>query len=451
MNSSWISQYDLGVSTPELDRIRRHFTLLEESQTWERERLDEYRLGKLRTVYSFARRHVPFYAEKFADCPEEITSWEEFNGLPTTLREEAADHPESRRANVLPMGARALRALHTSGSSGLVVESVPTDAAESFRVALSLRELMWHGIDLRASAAVIRALVKDPIQDGALLEGVAVPHWSTGVLSHLVETGPGYFIDVSVPVDRQVEFLKRHRPTYLLVNPSNLDLLSQAFADDPPSEKSIVLIRTLGETLHDDVRSRAESAFECPVVDAYSCQECGHLAAQCGPEGRYHVQEESVILEVIDDEGRPCEPGQPGHVLVTSLLPYATPLIRYKLGDIAEFGSACECGKTLRSLSRIVGREMSLIRKPDGAKVINSTLMNSLSAVDGVRRYQVTQLSPDAFDIQVVCSRQDCENDVKEVFARTLDWPHTVTVRVVEAIPPGPSGKMERFRWVGGS
>lgn len=449
MNSSWISQYDLGVSTPELDRIRRHFTFLEESQTWDRGRLDEYRLGRLRTIYSFARRHVPFYAEKFAACPEQITTWEEFRSLPLTLREEAADQPEARRADVLPLGTRPLRALHTSGSSGLVVESIPTDRAESFRVALSLRELMWHGIDLRASAAIIRALIKDPTRDAALLDGIVVPHWSTGVLSQLVDTGPGFFIDVSAPIERQVQFLKLHRPRYLLVNPSNLDLLSRALSDDPLPNTSITLIRTLGETLHDDVRSRAESVFKCPVVDAYSCQECGHLAAQCGPRGMYHVQEESAIIEVVDDEGRPCEAGQAGHVLITSLLPYVTPFIRYKLGDIAELGQECECGKTLASLSRIVGREMSLIRKPNGEKVINSSLMNSLNAVEGIRRYQVTQLTPDTFEIKVVSSRDHCVEEVKKVFAGALDWPHTVTVRLVDEIPPGPSGKVERFRWAG--
>src|SRR3546814_16045227 len=35
---------------------------------------------------------------------------------------------------------------------------------------------------------------------------------------------------------------------------------------------------------------------------------------------------ENVLLEVVDDDGRPCRPGEIGRVLITSLHNFATPL-----------------------------------------------------------------------------------------------------------------------------
>jgi phenylacetate-coenzyme A ligase PaaK-like adenylate-forming protein len=71
------------------------------------------------------------------------------------------------------------------------------------------------------------------------------------------------------------------------------------------------------------------------------------------------VQSESVLLEIVDDAGRACAPGRAGRVVVTSLHNFATPLIRYELGDLAEFGAPCACGRSLPVISRVLGRSRS--------------------------------------------------------------------------------------------
>src|SRR6185295_14515719 len=92
------------------------------------------------------------------------------------------------------------------------------------------------------------------------------------------------------------------------------------------------------------------------VVDVYSSEECGQIALQCPEHEQYHVQSESVLVEVLDDEGRPCAPGTIGRVVLTTLQNFAMPLIRYDIGDFAEPGPACPCGRALPVLTRIVGR-----------------------------------------------------------------------------------------------
>ena len=64
---------------------------------------------------------------------------------------------------------------------------------------------------------------------------------------------------------------------------------------------------------------------------------------------------EAIIVEVLDDEGRPCKDGAIGRVVATPLFNLAGPLIRYATGDFAEAGT-CECGRTLPTLKRIAPR-----------------------------------------------------------------------------------------------
>jgi phenylacetate-coenzyme A ligase PaaK-like adenylate-forming protein len=63
-------------------------------------------------------------------------------------------------------------------------------------------------------------------------------------------------------------------------------------------------------------------------------------------------------VEVLDEEGRPCAPGETGRVVATSLNNFAMPLIRYETGDTAEVGAPCPCGRGLPVLTRIMGRDL---------------------------------------------------------------------------------------------
>ena len=94
----------------------------------------------------------------------------------------------------------------------------------------------------------------------------------------------------------------------------------------------------------------------------YSSAEVGLMAAECPDHaldrdgGHYLVAEENLILEVLHPEGSACAPGEVGHVVVTDLHNYATPIIRSDIGDLAEPGPPCPSGRGLMTLKRIVGR-----------------------------------------------------------------------------------------------
>ena len=48
-----------------------------------------------------------------------------------------------------------------------------------------------------------------------------------------------------------------------------------------------------------------------------------------------------MIVEVLNEDGSACAPGECGKVVITHLHNFASPLIHYDIDDFAEVGEAC--------------------------------------------------------------------------------------------------------------
>ncbi len=77
----------------------------------------------------------------------------------------------------------------------------------------------------------------------------------------------------------------------------------------------------------------------------------GQVAFQCEKMMgfKHHTADDFNWIELVDEEGAPVPDGQPGRILITSLLKYAFPLIRYEIGDAGRFVTEkCACGRRNR-------------------------------------------------------------------------------------------------------
>lgn len=100
----------------------------------------------------------------------------------------------------------------------------------------------------------------------------------------------------------------------------------------------------------------------------YGCGEVGTIAHEC-KFGNLHVNSENVIVEIVDDHGEDVAIGEVGEIVVTDLVNYSMPLIRYKIKDFGAFGSdCCECGVGLPIIKEIFGREYDYLVNDIGEK-----------------------------------------------------------------------------------
>lgn len=94
------------------------------------------------------------------------------------------------------------------------------------------------------------------------------------------------------------------------------------------------------------VRARIERAWGARVIDHYGLTEVGPVAFEDWDRpGGLYVNEAEFIAEVLDTTGRPVPDGELGELVLTNLGRIASPVIRYRTGDIVRARTApCATG-----------------------------------------------------------------------------------------------------------
>lgn len=344
--------------------------------------------------------HANKYSIHFQDrllaaklTPSDLSMPEALRRLPVFSRQEIQTFKESLFCSMLPQTHSPIKLSHSSGSTGEPVNVRRTAISNLFYHAMTLREHMWHQRDFSGRLAIIRANLPAEITE--------MQNWGEPYCL-LFKTGPVYLKPITTDVHQQVEWLKYVNPEYLQTYPTNLSALLQMFQRLNMKLPQLRQIRTVGETLKEEIRESARRVFNVEITDIYSSEEVGTIALQCPESGLYHVMSESLIVEVLDEQGEPCRPGQIGRVVVTDLHNFATPLIRYDIGDYAEIGDGCPCGRGLKVLKRIVGRSRNMLILPDGRRIWPLLADHLFNDIDTIRQHQLIQRSPEMIEARLV-------------------------------------------------
>ena len=96
-------------------------------------------------------------------------------------------------------------------------------------------------------------------------------------------------------------------------------------------------------------RERIAQAWGVRVIDHHGLTEVGPISFECWETpGSLHLNEGEFICEVLDpDTGHEVIDGEPGELVVTNLGRTASPVIRYRTGDIVRRTvEPCVCGRT---------------------------------------------------------------------------------------------------------
>lgn len=418
---------------------------LEASQYWDAETLARGQRAQRARVAWWAARHAAHYRElggrakaleRFVgDADAFEAAWRD---LPLVTKADLRATPARLRADRVPPGHEPLSSVFTSGSTGTPVEVHATALSRLAWDALTVREHLWQRRDFSRRLGIVRyrpAHDRDP-------RGRRVDSWGPPV-ALLQRTGPASVVHVGLPIDDLAAWLEAFDPHYLLCNPSVVVALLDVM---PAPPRSLEQVRFMFEPLDTELEARLASEWNVRSTDTYSANETGYLAFRCA-EGRLHLQEEGVHVEVLGDDGAPCAPGEWGRVVATPLVNPATPLLRYELGDFATVGEPCACGRASRTLGRVLGRVRNLVRTPDGRRYWPVAL-NRVRHVAPVRQAQFVQTTPERVEVRVVLGRPLTAEESERLVGHVrdaLDYPFDVAVVPVDALAPGPTGKFEEF------
>ena len=327
----------------------------------------------------------------------------------------------------------------TSGSTGEPVVVRRTAVNALFFHAMMLRDLRWHGRDPAGRLCVVRAGIEMPER-----------RESWGALALLAgRTGPSLQLPVNADPAQLGRWIAEFAPDFLVIYPTALAAVARYFDIPGRNAPRVRHIQTIGETLTPEVRAHAAHVFAAVVTDCYSSEEFGPIALQCPGSGLYHVMAESVLVEVVRDDGTPCRPGEAGRALITDIHNYAMPMIRYDIGDIVELADRCPCGRGLPGWSRIHGRVRNLVLMPDGTRRWPVTGFPRCREVAPVVQYQLIQRERDSIEARLVVERPLThaeEEALRSVFHSAIGHPFKLRLTYVDdEIRSGVSGKHHEF------
>jgi phenylacetate-CoA ligase len=420
---------------------------LEQSQWWPAERLRDAQFRQAAMLLRHAYKTVPYYAKRFGEAgfdPEAALDESRWRELPLLKREDIQQAGRKLWTRALPKSHGQTKKVTTSGSTGKPVEVLATALTGTFWNVLTVRDFFWRRCDLQGTLAAIRY---DRTGFAPYPDGASLPNWGPGFAT-AVPTGPSKFLSIQTPVAQQAEWLARQNADYLITHPSNLKALIRHCAEANVEFSTLREVQTLSELVPSELRKLCQERWHIPLVDMYTTQEAGYLALQCPEHSHYHVQSEHVILEVIDEDGRPCAAGETGRVIVTDLHNFATPLIRYDLNDFAEVGAPCDCGRNLPVITKILGRQRNMIRLPDGTSHWPIPGYAEYNKIAPIKQFQFIQKTLNDIDVKLVVgsplSAQQ-EERLKSYMNSKLGYPFNLRFSYHDDIPRSASGKFEDF------
>lgn len=431
---------------------------LAESQFMTEEQLAKVRRPQVEALMDHAGAQLPFWRARLRaagldpetrtaaapDMPEWNTRW---SSLPILTRAEVQELGDQLRASQLPAGHGAVGESVTSGSSGRPVRIARSTLDYFYWQAFQLREHVWRRRDLSGGfLSILRDESREMIDGRIHLRRMA--DWGSPA-SVVWPTGPSFLLDYRAPASALIDTIRELKPDYICTFPSLLLEILRHARDERIALPPLMEAIGVGEASPPELAGLCREVWDAPLASTYTAAETGAIAFQCREGGRWHLQSEKSIIEVLDTHGRHCAPGETGRVIVTPLHNFAMPLIRYEIGDLATVGEGpCPCGRTLPILSEIAGRARDLLMLPSGDLRPPYYGHGAVMKVRSIRQHQVVQTARDQVCFRLVVAQPLTPEEERHVIKSATDalgGAFEVSIEYVDEILRGPNGKFAEF------
>jgi len=413
---------------------------LEKSQWLSRGEIEALQARKLNALLATALEHSPWHARRIAAAglsgkvKNAACTLEDLRLLPLMDKRDARENVEDIVWRGVPGGVYKYM---TGGSSGEPLifyfgrERQAADAANRMRahrwwgVEPGDKELYLWGAPVELNKTDRIKTLRDRLLNQRLLNAF--------------EMSP-------TRMDEYCRVIQVWQPACLFGYASSLALLAahaeaRNFRFSLPGLKAVF---ATGEPLYPHQRELVERTYGAPAAVEYGCRDGGYLAHQV-PGGQLLQMSETIILEVLDEAGRPVAPGEAGEVVITNLATSAQPFIRYRTGDQARRGATADSsGRGLHVLDEVLGRQTDFVVREDGTLMHALSLIYVLRATEGVAQFKCIQHAPTELEVWVVPDPRWTEQSAAMIIAglrARMGENLRVQLTLMENIPAEASGK----------
>jgi len=420
---------------------RSKYDFLKASDLWPSERLVSNQVTRLQKLLEYCFESVPYYQKIAADLGchfSDFKSLEDLASIPLLTKDAVStnlntDLRPTRRSTEPEI------TIVTSGSTGTPFTLYANQNQLEWRFAATLRALEWTGWRFgdkqtrlwHQTIGMSKAQVRKERLDALLLRRQFIPAFELEATT----------------LNEQVKRIEKHNPVLIDGYAESLNYLAQYLHQEPSSRLNPKAVMSSAQALPDSVRDVLQRHFGCQVYDKYGSREFSGIAYEKGDGNGHYVLDETYIVELLCD-GRPARPGEIGEIIVTDLFNTATPLIRYRIGDLAVAlpeGDSRQMASAHSRIGRIEGRTTALVHCDNGVWLPGTFFAHFFKEyARHVKHFQVVQEHRGAFDVKIV-KTEDCSADDIALMEQNLRQYVGNTVMnfiLVDRIPLVRTGKM---------
>lgn len=366
---------------------------------------------RLQDLVSYVKENSPYYAELYKEVGEAFS----LTDLPVTNKVVLMEHfdswmtdrsitrkkVDSFMADISNVGKKMdgkYLVYTTSGSTGNPCIVLYDETTINVSSAISVLRSFARKQDMKAFIKQGKKNVALFAEGGFYLASGSVKYnlqkmpWKKNVMKSF---------DVRKRTQDIVDMLNEYQPTMIGSYPTALELLAYE-QESGNLHVNPAIIMTGGEHLSEAVRGRLSKVFGCYVQTNYSCTEGGTVACEC-TEYHFHVNDDWIILEAVDENNQPVPLGtRSSKVLLTNLANKVCPLIRFEITDrIIMHDIPCACGNH-RPWLTIEGRTDDILTFENGVKIPPLSLYVVLKEIHGIQRFQLIQVSGNKLELRLI-------------------------------------------------
>ena len=403
----------------------------------------EQQQQRLQRILQHAYNTVPFYRHRFDDAGFRPSDARVDRPLPLPVlkRDDLRDG-----GNMLLSSAFKLQDLRRAGSSGTTstpVQFYRDIEALRDKTAIQLQLNHWSGFETGDRVLLMwgahRDLSMEPswrwrFYEETLLRRIPAP---SGMINEEI-------------LERFRERYEALRPKVLFAYSTVLAAFAAYLGKHGMKHRPSIVIAT-AEVMNDENRRLIESTFGVPVTMHYGSRELGMIASECSLHQGLHFHPWSSYVEFDPIGNTPDGPAY--RLLITDLLNYGQPFIRYDTGDCVALGPSqqCGCGRSFPLVRKILGRVCEGIVLADGGIIPGITLGTQLAQMGhtfrSIAQVQFVQKSLEHIHLRYAVkgnemSKQSELSSICTAIDALMNQPMNWSLEQVADIPRERSGKI---------
>ncbi|MCJ1224606.1 hypothetical protein MMC12_001251 [Toensbergia leucococca] len=289
----------------------------------------------VRDLVTFARTNSPFYRRHYENVPENVNDLAQIPIVDHTSFWAANTNSPSQN-QVITSSFVDGAIFRTGGTTGIPKASYST------------REEVRQGAQNMAMCLVRAGLLPGDRVANLLYGGDLYKGFVELSLALMEVTVPNVHLSIGVaPLESQVWTLREYSPTMLVAMPTIMCRLGEYLIKQNEPMASVRVLLFVGELLHKEQKAMLRKAFPSARIGplCYVSVDGGIMGLPATPPddgdestAMYTVNRPSMIIELVTDTDQPItKEGERGSVVLTDLFRRLTPVIRYPMGDVAEW------------------------------------------------------------------------------------------------------------------